>query len=548
MTKRLLCRLAMPVLVLAAALAVSGPAAATTWCVPDFSAACPDDGENQVPLSGTTPGEKLQAAMSNGLAADGEADRIEIAPGGYTVSGTFAPQGSDELEIVGAGREETVLTSSATSNTFVLNLNQRNAPVTVQDLSVVIPESFPDGGGAGYGAGIQIKDDRLERVDLINRNPASSGISPVAGGRFTDVRITSDNNSKTSSAVAADSCQPGGLKIDGLVVEWSTRAIRGKCDSMPIEVNGLRVRLADTVMSVAEGALVSVTNAVVAAGDQPPIRLEAPTATPTGLLLDHVTMVGDPATPNPAIRAVTTGKAGLLTVGVTNSVITGFTDPWQLVADPVPAAGHIDLEATHSFFDHAGTAGGSATVTVDPDTDIIGEAVGAGPGFADPEFRLAPDSVLIDAGDAAQLLPDADIEGTLRPLDGNLDGTAIRDIGAFEYKPPKPTGPPTPPKPPLKVLKLSKVKFRYRAGRGGRLVLRVSHPARVRAVFRPVPKRTRSGKRRKAVKIVRRVKAGRVVIKLGKRRLSRGRYRLKLTAVALDGSASTGLGRMVRAR
>ena len=75
-------------------------------------------------------------------------------------------------------------------------------------------------------------------------------------------------------------------------------------------------------------------------------------------------------------------------------------------------------------------------------TNYSGVTAGAGsisasPGFVDPSlqnFYLLPSSTSIDAASLTTALPH-DIEGTLRPLDGNNTGTALPDMGAFEYNP-----------------------------------------------------------------------------------------------------------------
>ncbi len=59
----------------------------------------------------------------------------------------------------------------------------------------------------------------------------------------------------------------------------------------------------------------------------------------------------------------------------------------------------------------------------------------AKPRFRDAEhgdYRLEPGSPGIDAGDAAYA-PAIDLDGKPRPLDGNADGVALPDVGAFEY-------------------------------------------------------------------------------------------------------------------
>jgi hypothetical protein len=83
---------------------------------------------------------------------------------------------------------------------------------------------------------------------------------------------------------------------------------------------------------------------------------------------------------------------------------------------------------------------GSAAVT----TSDYPEGAGAvDPAFAAPpgDLRLRADSALVDAGDPAPLAraePHEDALGDVRAVDGNGDGTARRDIGALERRPPAP--------------------------------------------------------------------------------------------------------------
>lgn len=64
--------------------------------------------------------------------------------------------------------------------------------------------------------------------------------------------------------------------------------------------------------------------------------------------------------------------------------------------------------------------------------------ISADPLFRDPaahDFRLSPASPCVDAGGAGAAVPSTDHAGTPRPVDGNLDGVAESDMGAFEFAP-----------------------------------------------------------------------------------------------------------------
>jgi uncharacterized repeat protein (TIGR01451 family) len=64
--------------------------------------------------------------------------------------------------------------------------------------------------------------------------------------------------------------------------------------------------------------------------------------------------------------------------------------------------------------------------------------ISAGPLFVDPasgDFHLQQGSPAIDAGTNTGA-PAADLDGKPRPIDGNSDGVAIVDMGAFEFVPP----------------------------------------------------------------------------------------------------------------
>jgi predicted GH43/DUF377 family glycosyl hydrolase len=103
-------------------------------------------------------------------------------------------------------------------------------------------------------------------------------------------------------------------------------------------------------------------------------------------------------------------------LAVTNSILTG--NGWQISVE-----GGGTAEVKYSLVE----GGWSGTGNLEAD-----------PLFFDPEqrnYRLQPGSPAIDAGTNTGA-PDHDLEGTERPLDGNLDRNPKVDMGAYEYRPP----------------------------------------------------------------------------------------------------------------
>ena len=113
--------------------------------------------------------------------------------------------------------------------------------------------------------------------------------------------------------------------------------------------------------------------------------------------------------------------AGYSTVAFTNTIIAGHT----VVGVSATTDDVVTLEAT---LWHANGAQTSGPVTIIGGSDVIGD-----PLFSSPlgwDYHLAAGSPAVDSGVEAGV--DFDMDGDLRPSDGDRDDIAVEDIGADE--------------------------------------------------------------------------------------------------------------------
>lgn len=533
-------RLIAPVALLAL-LTLPSAAGATTFCVPTFHAACPNDGTNVVAAS-------LDAAMTTN-ASDGVKDTVIIPAGVLTDPDTFTPSGTDDLEIAGAGRDATILTSSANTNSYVMNLSAGSRTVTLHDLEIRVPASFPD----GLGAGVQASGATFDRVDLESRNPgASTALTAPSGSTFRHGEIRGAAGGSFGAAI-----KPAGANVSTLLVEDTTvRAAQTGvwADNAKVTVAVRRTRFAGTIAYGAladKGGQVTLENVEMTPAAGHALTASTNVASSSSITADHLTVAGAAGNVSAAVEADVTNVAGAgnATVTLRNSIVRGYTTTTRRNAPVSGTIGNANLTLAYSDIAVSGIDTGDGATTQS-------HLIAADPLFASAtDLRLLAGSPAIDAADPADTVA-TDLDGAARPVDGDGDGVARADLGAYERAaaaPPSDPGTSTPtpvpadpapaPSPapapapagdttPPVLTKLGMVRTITRR-RGGALRFTLTEPAKVELRFiRKVRGRTRK------VTMTVRGKAGvnRVTIRRG--RLAAARWRLE--AVATDAAGNRG--------
>jgi hypothetical protein len=207
-----------------------------------------------------------------------------------------------------------------------------------------------------------------------------------SGRRVTELQGRVDLGEDRSSIAAISVREPSGIAV----------AVRGEATGLSVDG---RVRLRDGAVMRSS----SVVGSAVTAGR---VRMHSVAISGTGLDVEsgsltaaHLTVVGSGAA---GVRVASGGQAAL-----SDSIVWGFQRGFT---------GTV----THTF-------------THLPET-------GVDPGL-EADLGLRAGSPLIDAGDPKPLEaeePEVDAQGNVRAMDGDGDGVARRDPGAFERRPPPP--------------------------------------------------------------------------------------------------------------
>jgi hypothetical protein len=425
--------IAPTVLAALAALAVAAPAGASTFCVPTYGPNCPNNGTN-------VPKATLNDAMTSN-ASDGIADTAILAPGTLTEAQSFTASGSDDLTVEGAGPGQTYLTTSSANNIYVVDLYTGNTrDITMKDLTIQLPASLPDNGGAA----VQMSGDLLDHVDVESLNVGSNGLSSwVGGGTFRNGEIRAGGLGSLNNAIQVDANATGPVTIENAHVEDASTAATNLGSVAPLTIKRSELFGGAQLAVAASKGVTNVENTVIfSPANKTAISATANSPSNVVINADHVTALS--AGGNAAAVNVTglPNQAGKATLNVRNSILRGYGLAYLRQAGAL--SGGADLSIAYSNFHLTGQEMSTGAGTLD---------TAAGNIDADPLFTSASDLSLqagspsIDQGDPAAGGLSEDFLGRPRPVDGDAVAGAVRDQGAYEYQPPVVVDPPPDPPP-----------------------------------------------------------------------------------------------------
>jgi hypothetical protein len=416
------------VVVTGALLAVPAFASATTFCVNDGSCSGAPEGSVQ---------QALDAATGNT-----GSDTVQIGAGTYSNPGGFVYDSSaldNGVTIVGAGQGTTTLTMPGDPNAYeqVLSIDDASS---VNNLSIKIPGT--PGDNTYQDRGLDLDTSTASHVSISGASTANNdtALSMGNGSSFLDGSVSlpyGNYNTGVWSAggaglvrstvkadVAFESSSNGQASlINRVTLKPGDYGYGAWTDDGPITIKNSLVNLGTAAYAV--GLWVANGN-----GSTSPKSIQA----------DHVTIVGG-GTGSRGLQVVATSPVAngeqQASATLTNSTISGPSVPIDREAQNTsptnPGTSKANVVTSYSNYDKATSVGtngpnGSGAIVDSHFVPGVPTFVSAG------NHTPAAGSILVDAGNPT-FSGTVDLPGNPRVKDGDGDGKAITDIGAYERQP-----------------------------------------------------------------------------------------------------------------
>jgi len=287
--------------------------------------------------------------------------------------------------------------------------------------------------GPFTGANITVEGFTIQNGDCVN---SGGGIyaytsTDVTGGTITiKNNIVVDNTASNSGGIFAfNSGSSGGTTGDIIITD---NIIKGNtatngAGGVSATVNA-NYGVAGNVVLVNNVIVKNTAQSTIGGG----IRTESAageTGTPGTITLTNNTITGNSA--DDYGGGVEINRQGG-TINVYNNIISGNTAYSNYYDIDLSGSGGTTNGFNNNYDLDPGGMNGSwdSGETTNIDVDPLFVNAGAG------NYRLKPRSLCIDSGETtAAQIPNFDIEGNDRIIDGNKDGIAVVDMGAYEYVP-----------------------------------------------------------------------------------------------------------------
>jgi hypothetical protein len=369
-----------------------------------------------------TSGGSIQAAID----AASTGDVVSVAPGVYHESINFDGKA---IEVRGSGDDQTSIEGDGTQPVVTFATGEGSA--SELDGFAISGGYGPNGGGGVYmdGTSPKIEDDVISaNTGLSGGGVFSSHGSPeiehdqivanrdTSGGGFGGggIGLFGSSASVVDDAIVGNSSADSG----GGISVWSADdpVITGN----QIYGNSAPVGQGGAIATVNDFDTLINGNLLYGNGD-PEVALSVPSGSLGSQLVNNTIM----SFTGPAIAF----QGFNASEEVANNVITGTSSPVvtcdTTYGDVPPAFDHNDVYTPVSGGPYSNCGTPATNISVDP--EFVSTTT------SQPNYRVDWGSPVIDAGDdAAANMPATDLAGDPRVQDGNADGVATVDMGAYE--------------------------------------------------------------------------------------------------------------------
>jgi hypothetical protein len=473
---------------------------------------------------------------------DANADRILLAAGLHMPGNGFPftyTRDDAPVEIVGQGAGETIITRPNGGSGVVLRL-EGGPGTSIHGVTIRVPES-------ATGEPRALSTNNLAHDIAVDEHPLQVGqrfgVDLYEGGVLEDSTVSLDGTKDTTAVRVFG----GGGSMRRATVSAQTGVYLYSADGATVERSHITGSYDGVRAYKGEN---TVSNSLIrfgASGDGTGIAARPVAGSDSKLNADGVTIVG-PGLPwtYGASAANYSDPTRNATLNLTNSIIRGAESPLY-AGTHAGATGTATLAASYSDYDPSGNTTEENGSISESNASNVGDAGFAGAAAGD--YHLLSSSLLVDAGDPATA-QGLDLDGNPLVTDGNHDGTARRDLGAFEVPGPLPAQNPaggaqggSQQVPPVLDTQAPLItgfratptrrgpRLRYTLSEAAKVTLRVQRPVPgSRTRYRTIGTLTRNGASG--------ANSTRLSARLRKRVSRPGRYRVKITATDSVGNRS----------